>query len=686
MRPDLPVWRLARGRGAPAAAALLLGASTVVAGVLGFVPRATSQTLDLVPATASDPVVAAAGDIACDPKNSNFKGGLGSTSSCRQKAVSDLLVDAGLAAVLDLGDNQYYCGGYDAFLQSYDKSWGRVKGITKPAVGNHEYITDSASDRTGCDPTNDGAAGYYRYFGAAAGDPTKGYYSYDVGTWHAIVLNSSCSKAGGCGPTSPQGKWLRADLAAHQNFCTLAYWHIPLYSSGGRASSTYKTFWDALYAADADLVLAGHDHIYERFAPQDPSGAKDLARGLREFVVGTGGANHTSLTGTKPNSELRNTDTFGVLMLTLHPTGYDWKFVPEAGKTFTDSGTAACHGVRSDTVVPSSPTNVTAQATSPGQVSVSWNAAADDVGVIGYRVLRNGSQVGEVATTSFVDATATPATIYSYSVVAFDAAGNVSAPSGAATVSTPPDTTAPTTPSGLAATVQGPGRVDLSWVGSTDNVRVAGYDVLRDGVVVGTSGTTTFSDVTTQPLTTYRYQVRARDDSGNVSALSAATTLTTPAQPSVLTFAPLADTYVRADQTASSFGSQATLQVDGSPLKHTLLRFEVSGVGGRQVTSATLTLHCTDSAASGGVLYRSDGTAWSESTVTWASQPETSGTPVGTLGKVVAGQAYQVDLSSLVDRDGVYDLVMTSTSSDGADYGSDEGSVALAPRLEVAAR
>src|SRR6476660_1520385 len=177
MGPKLLLRSVAGGRGAHVAAALVLGASTVTAAVLGFVPRDTSSALDLAPSATSDPVVAAAGDIACDPKNSNFKGGLGSTSSCHQKAVSDLLVDAGLAAVLDLGDNQYYCGGYDAFLQSYDKSWGRVKDITRPAVGNHEYITASASDRTGCDSTNAGAAGYYKYFGAAAGEPSKGYYS-----------------------------------------------------------------------------------------------------------------------------------------------------------------------------------------------------------------------------------------------------------------------------------------------------------------------------------------------------------------------------------------------------------------------------------------------------------------------------------------------------------------------------
>ena len=177
MRPGLTLRGVTRGRGAHVAGALVLGASTVTAAVVGFVPRGTSQTLDLAPSASSDPVVAAAGDIACDPRNSSFKGGLGSTSSCHQKAVSDLLVGTGLSAVLDLGDNQYYCGGYDAFLQSYDQSWGRVKDITKPAVGNHEYITASASDRTGCDATNAGAAPVsWRTIGALSVPPLWGRF------------------------------------------------------------------------------------------------------------------------------------------------------------------------------------------------------------------------------------------------------------------------------------------------------------------------------------------------------------------------------------------------------------------------------------------------------------------------------------------------------------------------------
>ena len=298
---------------------------------------------------ASDPVIAAAGDISCDPGSPSFNGGNGSATACRQKYTSDLLVNAGLAAVLPLGDVQYYCGGYQAFLQSYDLSWGRVKDITRPVVGNHEYLTSGGTD---CNPANQGAAGYFNYFGAAAGNPGQGYYSYDIGDWHLIALNSNCTDAGGCSPVSPQGKWLTADLAANSKWCTLAYWHIPLFSSGGRAEQNSRALWQMLYDKDVDVVLNGHDHIYERFAPQTPDGIADPLRGIRQFTVGTGGGNHTSLVTIAANSEVRNTDTFGVLKLTLRLTGYDWEFVPEAGGTFTDSGSQECHGSGSPPVSP----------------------------------------------------------------------------------------------------------------------------------------------------------------------------------------------------------------------------------------------------------------------------------------------------------------------------------------------
>jgi hypothetical protein len=212
---------------------------------------------------------------------------------------------------------------------AYDPSWGRFLSTTFPSVGNHEYLTPNAD-------------GYYTYFGAAAGDPAKGYYSFDIGTWHVVVINTNSSKAGGCRAGSPQEKWLRQDLAASTATCTLAMWHHPRFSSGAIGGRDWSLdMWAALQEAGAEIVLTGHDHNYERFALQDAWGAADPT-GLRQFVVGTGGKNHTSLATVQPNSEVRRSGTFGVLKLNLHPTGYDWEFVPEPGENFTDVGSQAC--------------------------------------------------------------------------------------------------------------------------------------------------------------------------------------------------------------------------------------------------------------------------------------------------------------------------------------------------------
>jgi hypothetical protein len=278
--------------------------------------------------------IAAAGDIACAP------GATMTSQTCQHGAVSDLLVAGDYAAVLALGDTQYYCGSLAAFDQAYDPTWGRVLSRTHPVVGNHEYLTSGDGD---CTQANAGATGYFDYFGAAAGTRGQGYYSFDVGAWHLIALNSNCGDAGGCGASTPEGQWLAQDLAAHRNRCTLAYWHIPLFSSGGRAAQNTAPFWSQLYDAGADVVLTGHDHIYERFAPQRPDGLADAQNGIREFVVGTGGANHTSIAVVEPNSEVRDVTTFGVLELTLSDGSYAWRFRPERGGRFTDSGTTACH-------------------------------------------------------------------------------------------------------------------------------------------------------------------------------------------------------------------------------------------------------------------------------------------------------------------------------------------------------
>ena len=236
--------------------------------------------------------------------------------------------DGVVAAIGDLA----YPDGTEENFKCYDQTWGRVKSRTRPAPGNHEFHSQ-------------GATFYFEYFGVVAGDPKDGFYSYDLGAWHVISLNSECAEIGGCNEGSREEKWLRADLAAHPAACTLAYFHKPLFSSGGAHGDApeIRPLYQALYDAHTDVILSGHDHDYERFAPQDPNGKLDRTRGIREFVVGTGGKNHRPFGAPEATSEVRDTTTFGVLKLTLKRTSYDWKFIPEAGKSFTDSGSAKCH-------------------------------------------------------------------------------------------------------------------------------------------------------------------------------------------------------------------------------------------------------------------------------------------------------------------------------------------------------
>jgi hypothetical protein len=272
---------------------------------------------------AGDPVIVAAGDIACDPDSSSFNGGNGESSRCRQRFTAALL--RGATAVLPLGDNQYENGDYAKYLKSYAGSWGAYKGITRPVPGNHEYLTS-------------GAKGYFDYFGAVAAERGKGYYSFDLGAWHLVALNSEIDAHAG----SAQERWLRGDLAATKKSCLLAYWHKPRFSSGVHGNDAdLDGFWRALYAAHADVVLTGHDHDYERFGLQNPDARAD-PNGIREFVVGTGGRSLRDFSTPEPNSKVRNNSAFGVLRMTLHPGSYEWKFVPEKG-SFTDSGKTACH-------------------------------------------------------------------------------------------------------------------------------------------------------------------------------------------------------------------------------------------------------------------------------------------------------------------------------------------------------
>ena len=301
------------------------------------IPPKICLLLFLLSACAAAPVgaqgvtLAAAGDVACEPSASRFdeSGVVGGGRTCQMKATADLILERNPDAVLTLGDNQYQDGELSAFAASYGPTWGRFKAITYPVPGNHDYRTD-------------GASGYYGYFGDRAGDPAKGYYSFDLGDWHLIALNSNCDEVGGCGEGSAQLKWLEQDLADNAGACTLAYWHHPRFSSGNHGSDdTYNAFWQALIDAGAELVLSGHDHSYERFAPQRADASAGDA-GVRQFVVGTGGIGFYARESEEPNSEAFVAERFGALFLTLSENGYDWSFVGTDGETL-DAGKEGCH-------------------------------------------------------------------------------------------------------------------------------------------------------------------------------------------------------------------------------------------------------------------------------------------------------------------------------------------------------
>ena len=267
-------------------------------------------------------VLLAAGDIAeCDHQG--------------DEETARILAQYPDATIAALGDIAYPRGTPEEYQRCYAPSWGRFKDRTRPATGNHDNSTKNAQ-------------GYWDFFGERGGPYDRYYYSYDIGAWHVVVLNSDCWRVGGCDPSDPQTEWLRRDLERHPSLCTLAYWHRPPFSSGryGAPKDTERVrpLWAVLYDEGVDVLLTGHEHSYERFAPLNTAGERDDAKGVRLFVVGTGGGNlrdfeHDPLATT----EVRQHDTWGVLKLTLKLTAYDWKFLPVAGGSFSDSGSGTCH-------------------------------------------------------------------------------------------------------------------------------------------------------------------------------------------------------------------------------------------------------------------------------------------------------------------------------------------------------
>ena len=288
-------------------------------------------------------LVAACGEDSADradpPKR---KGGVrvvaaGDIARCgseQDEATAELVATEPNATVLALGDLAYPEGLKEQFDSCYAPSWGAFKDRTRPVPGNHEY-----------EYFHQDAAAYFNYFGRLAGPYGTGYYSFDLGAWHLVALNSNClaQALGGCSPSSPQLSWLRADLEKTRKSCVLAYWHHPRFSAGGEHGSHafVAPFWEALYEAGADVVLGAHEHNYQRFAPQRPSGTADPERGIRQFVVGTGGAEPYELGAPLPTTEAQQSGTYGVLGLTIFDGGYDWEFKAVDG-SFIDRGSAAC--------------------------------------------------------------------------------------------------------------------------------------------------------------------------------------------------------------------------------------------------------------------------------------------------------------------------------------------------------
>lgn len=294
--------------------------------------------------------------------------GAGDIANCRwdEDEQTAALIDTIAGTVFTLGDNAYDHGTPEDFANCYDPNWGRFRDRTRPVIGNHDYETAFA-------------AGYFTYFGVSAGEPDEGYYSYDLGSWHVVVLNSNITSHA----TSAQVAWLRADLAATNKRCVIAMWHHPRFSSGQHGSwEAMRPFWEVLYEFGAEIVLNGHDHLYERFGPQTPAGAPDPDYGIRQFVVGTGGRSNYSFVGAEPNSEVRRTGTAGVLKLTLRNSTYSWQFIPVAGQTFTDTGDGTCHAPNPNPPPPPPPPASTVVLSAAGNIGDCSGSEDNDTGAI----------------------------------------------------------------------------------------------------------------------------------------------------------------------------------------------------------------------------------------------------------------------------------------------------------------
>jgi peptidoglycan/xylan/chitin deacetylase (PgdA/CDA1 family) len=604
----------------------------------GNVEPVHTQTVQVQPN--ADPVIGAAGDIACDPTAPAFNFGQGTATDCRAAHTAPLL--NGVDAVLPIGDDQYDCGGTAAFAQSYDPTWGVKKSITRPVPGDKDYATSGGTD---C-PTTAGA-GYYQYFGASAGDPTKGYYSYDLGQWHMVALNTApCpSNSSFCAAGSAQEQWLKQDLAAHQASCTLAYYQNPRFAStasGSGGSTTYQAIWQDLYAAGVDVVLNGDSHWYERFAPLDASGQPDPTNGVREFVVGTGGAGLDSPGTPLATSEALNDSTHGVLRLTMHAGSYDWRFVPDEG-TFTDSGTTSCHGAPTplDAIAPTTTIACNGAPCSPGsygggvQVTLTATDNTGGSGVDKTYYTTDGS-----TPTSSSTAYTGPFTVPSTSTVKYfslDKAGNAEAAQSQLIQidGVPPSTTIKCN-GGVCSTgwYSPPVQVTLSATDDTGGSGVAATYYTTDGSTPTASSTRYTSAFTVSSTSTVKYF--SVDNAGNAEAVRSQA--------------------VRIDGTPPT----TTIQCDGATCPTTTYPMG---------TTVTVTLSATDNAGGSGVAsthYTTDGSTPTLSSPTYTNAITVSKTTTvryrswDVAGNVEAAKSRTIQIA--VDQAPVAKLALTPTS------------------------
>ncbi len=489
--------------------------------LVGYFPLRTARA-------ATDPVIAAAGDIACN-------GDQRASQPCKDLETSDLLLPTAINpdAVLALGDLQYEQGLYEDFLSYFDRSWGRVKTKLRPVPGNHEYGNPTCGNSPAC--------GYFDYFNGRsnfsgmAGDRDKGYYAFTLGSWRIYAVNSNCARVS-CAEGSPQERWLRRDLAEHQGMCQLMFMHHPYVAStaispiNGRnetfATPAVKPLWQAFYDAGGDVVLACHSHLYERFAPLNPDLQEDPI-GMREFVVGTGGKNLWGLGTVAAGSQVQNDEAFGVLKLTLRSEGYDYEFVPIAGQGWNDAGTGQCHP---DEVAPD--TKVTAdQSGLVKSTSATFEFSSTEPDSI-FQCSLDGAPFAACASPRTYTGLAQGP--HTFRVGAIDAAGNIDPTPARASWRV--DTTSPRVTPPIHELVAGSALgttsvpVRIAWSGRDATSGVARYQVQQRRYVDGawqawswvTSGTTSTSLYRQLAPGRYQFRVRAVDRGGNWSAWQAA--------------------------------------------------------------------------------------------------------------------------------------------------------------------